>query len=165
MQTHVELFFGDGQYTFRLGLRQIVAIEDKCASPIGEVFARLLKGRYNTGDVTFGMPTEGGFKLADCVEVIRQGLIGGASGMVDGEPVIVTPLTANALIDVYIVTRPLQEAWNIAAAVMSALVVGYAPPEAAAVDDPASDDNAKKKAPRARRPRASTGDRSSPVAP
>lgn len=154
MQTEIDLLFGDGSYLFRLGLRQIVAVEDKCG-PIGEVFARLLKGRYVGSDSGFGigLPSEGAFKVHDVHEVIRQGLIGGASGEVDGEPVVVTPVTANRLVATYVEGRPLREAWDIATAIMSACIEGYTPPEAAPVVDD------KKKAPRKR----STGAKSSPT--
>ncbi|AYJ87671.1 gene transfer agent family protein [Sphingomonas paeninsulae] len=81
MQTHIDLLFGDGEYTFKLGLRQILAIEEKCG-PIGEVFARLLKGRYvgNVDGSGIGLASEGAFRVDDIMETIRQGLIGGGAG-------------------------------------------------------------------------------------
>lgn len=153
MQTEIELFFGDGAYSFRLGLRQIVAIEEKCG-PIGEVYSRLLQGRYAANDATFGAPAEGAYRIHDLIEVIRQGLIGGGKGMVDGVEVAVTPLTANKLIDAYVLGQPLKSAWDFAVSIMTALYEGYEPPEKKGEPgaDPASLD-------------VSTGPKSSPPAP
>lgn len=156
MQTHIELFFGDGAYEFALKLPQIVAIEDKCG-PIGETFARLLKGRYVGASGPIGIPGEAAFKHTDLVEIVRQGLIGGGKGLVDGQPVEVTTLTANKLIEVYVHARPLSESWAIAVAVLSALIEGYEP-----VDE--IQKKTLKPAAKPARRSASTGVKSSPIA-
>lgn len=157
MQTHIDLFFGDGEFTFQLKIPQIVAVEDKCG-PIGEVFARLLKGRYVGPGGPIGISGEAAFKHADLVEIIRQGLIGGGKGLVDGEPVIVDSLKANKLIEVYVHGRPLTEAWAIATAVLSALIEGYEP-----VDE--TQKKTSKPVAGAAKPPASTGVKSSAIAP
>lgn len=157
MQTEIELFFGDGSYLFALKMAQIVAIEDKCG-PIGEVFSRLLKGRYiNAAGEGIGLPTEAAFRHIDLIEVIRQGLIGGGRGLVDGESVLVDSLKANKLVEIYVHGRPLAEAWSIATAVMSALIEGYEP-----VDE--AQKKSLKQAARQEKRSASTGGKSSQTA-
>lgn len=171
MQTGIELEFGDGRYFFFLGLAQIIAIQDRCGGGIGAVYRRLAKGRYMmAGGANVGLPEEADFAIHDIIEPIRQGLIGGGRGEVDGLPVDVGPVIANKLIETYVTgagRQPLKEAWTVAFAVMAANMHGY---EAAA-------DAAKKKAPEERaedpapeirlRPRkaASTTPAPSPTAP
>lgn len=133
MQTWVDLKFADGEYKFRLGLAQIVEIERKCGSGIGAIYARTLRGRYGLM-VDEIMPTEGEYKLPELVEVIRQGLIGGKGGRVDGTDVLVTPSRANELVDTYLLSTTfdrmaLRETWALAAATLAALIEGYTPPD------------------------------------
>lgn len=133
-QNHIELHFGDGDYLFRLNLAGINAIQDKCGSGIGAVWQRLAASRFNyvkdDGErVGFGVAEAAAFKIEDIIEPIRQGLIGGGMGTVDGSAVTVTPLLANKLVQTYVIDRPLSEAWSVAFAVMSALIEGYDPPK------------------------------------
>lgn len=127
-QTEITLAFADGEYRFRLGLAQIAAIEEKCG-PIGEVFARLMKGRYLVNGQPLGATAEAGFKLSDVLEPVRQGLIGGGGGLADGLEVPVSPPKANALVELYVASRPLMEGWSLAVAIMTALMEGYTPPK------------------------------------
>lgn len=130
MQTHIDLKFADGTYTFKLGLAQINELETKCGTGIGAIYARLLKGRYRAQDgEEFGLPLEAEFRNIDLVETIRQGLIGGGRGEVDGQSVVVTTIRANELVERYVVDRPRLEAWETATAVLSALIEGYEPPK------------------------------------
>ena len=133
-QNHIELHFGDGDYLFRLNLSGINAIQDKCGSGIGAVWQRLAASRFNyvsdnDEQIGFGVAEAAAFKIEDIIEPIRQGLIGGGVGTVDGVPVAVTPLLANKLVQTYVIDRPLSEAWSVAFAVMSALIEGYDPPK------------------------------------
>lgn len=131
MQTSVDLAFADGAYTFRLPMRGIIAVEQKCG-PIGEVYARTLAGRYATGGNHIVVPTEGRYRMADLVEVIRQGLIGGNKGLVDGQEIAVSSILANHLIDTYVLPdhdNPVARAWELAAAILFTCVEGYEPPE------------------------------------
>ena len=129
-QNYIELHFGDGDYLFRLNLVGIQAIQDKCGCGIGAVWQRLSASRLNyVSGHDVGFADAATFKVEDIIEPIRQGLIGGASGMVDGAPVAVTPQSANRLIQAYVIERPLSEGWAIAFAVMSALIEGYDPPK------------------------------------
>jgi hypothetical protein len=109
MQTALTLPFADGTYLFRLPIKRIVEIEGK-AGPIDAVRHRLMNG---------------GFSIHDVVETIRQGLIGGGKGEVDGRPVEVTALRANSLIENYVDTGKLAEHRLTARAIIVALFVGY----------------------------------------
>jgi len=119
METAVELPFGDGTYRFWLPLPQIVALERKCADTSLLVIEERLRA-------SIGVDADGGFTfvgggsamIADVRETIRQALVGGNSGMVDGQEVEVGPITASQLTDQYVYpARPLSEgvvtAWRI----------------------------------------------------
>lgn len=140
MQTHIDLEFADGSYTFRLGLAQVAILQDKCGCGIGALYARLMRGRYLMEDVSIGLTTEAEFRAEDVVEVIRQGLIGGGKGEVDGTPVLVSTITANKLVAGYVFPeRPLKEGWNVAVAVLMACVEGYTPKKAEPAAAPATE--------------------------
>ncbi|WP_066770104.1 gene transfer agent family protein [Sphingobium sp. CCH11-B1] len=135
MQTEITLPFADGEYLFRLPIKRIVEIEAK-TGPIDLVKHRLMQG---------------GWSIHDVVETIRQGLIGGARGEVNGVSVEVTALRANSLIENYVDNHALAEHHITAKAIIAALYVGYAPAQ-----------EAKKKAPvKPRSRKASTGASSS----
>ncbi len=141
-QTFIDLPFADGTYTFRLGLAQINELQVKCGVGIGGLYARLLRGRYVIEAVSLGLTTEAEFHLADVIEPIRQGLIGGRRGEVDGAAVEVSSIVAARLIENYVCGRdgelrvPLREAWNLAVAILGALIEGYTPKKA----EPAGED-------------------------
>lgn len=88
----IEQEFGDGTYTFRLGLGEIEELERKRDAGIFEITTRL---RNRT------------CRLADVLEVLRVGLIGG--GM--------KPVDALALTRRYVDERPLDESRDAAYAV------------------------------------------------
>ncbi|OGT55478.1 MAG: hypothetical protein A3E01_09220 [Gammaproteobacteria bacterium RIFCSPHIGHO2_12_FULL_63_22] len=111
MQTGISLSFADGNYHFRLPIKRIVEIEAK-AGPIDLVRHRLISG---------------GFSIHDVVETIRQGLIGGGKGEVNGIEYVVSDLKANSLIENYVEDKPLAQSHVIARAIISALYVGYEP--------------------------------------
>jgi hypothetical protein len=133
VQTWVDLKFADGEYRFALGLAQISEIERKCDAGIGEIYARVLAGRYGLG-VDDILPTEARYKVSDLVEVIRQMLIGGGRGEVDGSEVKVSSIRANDLLNSYVLAMSdqrmaMREVWALAAAGLSALIEGYTPPK------------------------------------
>lgn len=129
-ETRIRLAFADGEYEFYHGLSQINEIEAKCGAGYGEVGARIFAGRYILTDDggTIGHPEDAKWRIADLVSVIRQGLIGGGRCYVDGVEASVSDYRANELIENYVIKRPKQEAWNLAAAIMSANLIGYTPP-------------------------------------
>lgn len=137
MQTEITLPFADGQYAFKLPIKRIVEIEAK-SGPIDLVKHRLMNG---------------GWSIHDVVETIRQGLIGGGKGEVNGQPVEVTALRANSLVENYIDGHAIAEHHLTARAIIAALYVGYAPMQ-----------EAKKKAPVKRSRKPSTGASSSTTA-
>jgi hypothetical protein len=162
MNTAIDLAFADGTYTFDLGLAQINEIQSKCGAGIGAVYARVCKGRYFVSDMAIGNPAEADYRIEDLVAVIKQGLIGGAKGVVDGQEVPVTAFRANQLVENYVLAagQPLKDAWTIAAAVLTARIEGYDPPKTDEKPKPES----KKKASKSGRA-GSTTQEPSPIAP
>ena len=119
MQTSISLPFADGEYIFRLPVKQIIEIEGK-AGLIDAVKHRLIHG---------------GFGIRDVTEVIRHGLIGGKEGLVNGASVAVSELRANMLVEAYVEDKPLAHSAQIARQIIAALYIGY---------DPATEDAQKK---------------------
>lgn len=126
MRTHIDLAFADGEYRFALGLAQIHELQTKCKTGIGAIYARVLQGRV-ASDPTVGHPGYAAFEVDDVVETVRQGLIGGGEGVVNGEPVKVSPMRANQLVERYLLEMPLARQWDLAAAILYAKIEGYAP--------------------------------------
>lgn len=141
----IDLEFADGSYTFALPLPQIDELQRKCGAGIGALFARVLKGANRVGEDIILAPGQAEFYALDLIETVRQGLIGGKRGVVDGAEVEVTPPLARRLIDNYLLNQPLSAAWELAVAILGATIVGYDPPgEAAPADEPAKPKKAKK---------------------
>lgn len=129
MANYIDLQFADGEYRFALPLAQIDELQRKCGAGIGAIFARTIKGAHRAGDDIILAPGQAEFYAADLIETIRQGLIGGKMGTVDEQPVVVTPPIANRLITSYLINQPLSNAWELAVAILGAVIVGYNPPE------------------------------------
>lgn len=126
MRTHIDLAFADGEYRFALGLAQIHEIQVKCKAGIGAVYARVLQGRVADAP-EIGHPLYAAYQVDDIFETIRQGLIGGGQGRVDGQDVTVTAMRANELVERYAHPAPLADMWSLAAAILFAKIEGYAP--------------------------------------
>jgi hypothetical protein len=159
MQTHREIEFGDGTYRFKLGMGQIIAIEEKCGARIGAIYRHVLAGLFQQdGEVVRnGMAADYG--ALELIEICRQGLIGGNWGDVDGREITVPDHKATALVRTYLHPEndnPLQKAWDLAALVLHTCVVGYEPAQAPEAQ--------KKSRTRTRRRAASTEARSSATA-
>lgn len=142
MQTWIDLKFADGEYRFFLGPSQIAELEKKCDAGIGRIYGRTLAGRLSMAEEDV-LPHEADFRFAELREIVRQGLIGGAQGMVDGAEVAVSSIRANELVDRYVLSRhdrvALRTLWALAASVLFALVEGYDPdPKATPGSDPAT---------------------------
>jgi hypothetical protein len=125
MTNSIELEFADGTYTFALPLLRIKELQAKTGIGIGGLFARVLKGCDQVDGKVVMAPSGAAFYAEDVVETIRQGLIGGDSAIVDGADIKVPAGLANRLIDSYVLTKPLSEAWSLAAAILFACIVGY----------------------------------------
>lgn len=148
MQTHRVVPFGDGDYTFRLTMAGILAIEEKCKARIGQIYARVLNGRYAKDDVSFGYGLQADFGVQELVEVCRQGLIGGNSGFVDGRDITVSDHLATHLVRTYLepdTGNPLTKAWDLATVILETCLSGYSP----AAEEPGTQKKTRK--PRVRR--------------
>ena len=130
----IDLEFGDGSYTFKFTLQGLKEIQEKSTAPsgdngIGSVWRRLVSSRGERFGLDLGLPDDSRFRIEEIIEVIRQGLIGGGSGVVDGEEIKVTPAIANRLVETYVLNAPLEEGWKVAAAAMGACVQGWVSPD------------------------------------
>jgi Phage tail tube protein, GTA-gp10 len=136
MDTAVSLKFGDGEYRFWLPWPQVIELERKCGSKsvdgalIGKsiftIYDELSAGLgYGEDEVIPVFMGSGKANALDIKEVIRLGLIGGNSGIVDGLPIKVPPLVAAQLVDDYgYPSRPLSECLGVAWAVLHAALIG-----------------------------------------
>jgi hypothetical protein len=125
----LQVEFADGVYNFKLTLHGIKEIQDKCGCGIGAVWKRLHASRLNFMGEDHGLPQEAEWRIEDILEPIRQGLIGGGEGEVDGEPVKVNSIQANKLIERYVMDQPLQSSWSLAYMLVAGLIEGYDPPK------------------------------------
>jgi hypothetical protein len=138
VDTNLTVAFADGEYLFRLGLKQINEIQNTCGAGIGTIFARLSKGRFfkqtSAGEVAVADDMVGDYWIEDIVTVIRQALIGGGKGWVDGEEVKVDAARVNQLIENYVLAddKPIGDAWTLAHAILFGRIRGYQPPGGAA---------------------------------
>lgn len=97
----VTLAFADADYLFRLPLKRIAELEEKCGAPIGTIWQRVCL----TGD----------YHATDLIETVRLGLIGGG----------LDPQEARKLIERYCDAWPLMVWHRHAIAVLGACVEGY----------------------------------------
>lgn len=115
MQNNLTLDWADGSYNFRLPWPACAEIERKGDAGIQAIYERVMVGQAYGVDVS---------------EIIRQALVGGSGGTVDGLAVEVKPHIANALIERYVTgpeARPFTENWSLAKAILTAFMVGYEP--------------------------------------
>lgn len=143
MQTHLTLDWGDGSYDFKLTWSGCAEVERKSDAAIQAIYERVMLA---------------GASLADVAEIIRQGLLGGSGGLVDGQEVETKPAVVNALIERYVTgpdRAPFTESWNLAKAILHAFMVGYEPAQKK------SEEQAEGEQPEAE----STPPKSSPTAP
>jgi hypothetical protein len=128
--TSLELAFADGEYLFDLKLPQLAELQEKRGS-VFKVYGRVLRGRYIFEGEVIGNAVEGEAFAEDLFETIRLGLIGGGEGVVDGQPVKVSALTAKNLVERYCHVAPLRDSWAVAAAILGARIEGFTPPKKA----------------------------------
>lgn len=110
----VWLEFGDGSYLFKLKLKQIAELQEKCNAGVGEIYARVELGNY---------------WIEDLYEVVRLGLVGGGKGLVNEQELVVSPELALKLFKRYGEDRPLDQLWTLAQSILRVCVHGYALPE------------------------------------
>lgn len=99
----IVMAFGDSDYLFRLPLKQIAELQEKCKAGIGTIYRRVVVGEYYAEDLT---------------ETVRLGLVGGG----------VEATKARLLIERYLDPLPMIDRLTYAEAVLGACVVGYEPP-------------------------------------
>lgn len=97
-QAEVQVDFGDGEYLFRLTVKQIIELEEKCGAAFAVIHARLWNGVYTANDV---------------IETIRLGLIGGGTD----------PVQALKLTERY--GMPFKYSYPVARAVIGAAMWGF----------------------------------------
>lgn len=133
MQTWIDLPFADGRYLFKIGLEQIAELERKCDAGLGRIYARTRAGRFGF-EPGEALPDQGEYKWAELVEIIRQALIGGGEGVVDGQDVKVSANRANDLVHAYLLGATEKRmvgtnVWALAYTILHALIEGYTPPK------------------------------------
>lgn len=134
MDTRVTHPFADGDYEFWLPMPRIVAIERECARLDGEgvkqprsVLALFHEIGENLGamggsDIIAGPVTA---RMSEVQSIIRHGLIGGASGLANGEAVTVTETTARDLVETYCYpARPAIHDLGLAWRILRAAIYG-----------------------------------------
>lgn len=132
-QTWIELPFADGKYIFKLGLAQIAEVERVGDAGIGRIYARTRAGRFGF-EPGEALPDNGEYRWLELVEIVRQGLIGGGAGFVNGAEVVVHAPRANDLVDRYLLRAnderlAMTQVWALAYAILHALIEGYTPPK------------------------------------
>ncbi|OQW44357.1 MAG: hypothetical protein A4S16_03455 [Proteobacteria bacterium SG_bin6] len=143
LRTDLRVPFADGVYRFALPPREAAELERVCGYSLpdgthqplglGALFSRMAKGRAFVPDgtpdwsnVAISEVLAAEFVERDCHETIRLALIGGGEGEVNGRAVTVKPADAKRLLDLYVVDRPLQDAWTLAFAILGARIYGRA---------------------------------------
>lgn len=166
MRTAIELAWGDGTYLFRLPLPLLIELQNKTGLGVGELYAKLLRGRYlipqkDGSAVPVGDPSQGAFAVLDVLEPIRLGLIGGNKGLVNGQDVQVSAIRASELMEAYAYpAAPLKDAWDTAVAILSVAVEGWNDPS-----DLKKKEDRNGELPLTDAPAGSTTAKSSPTAP
>jgi hypothetical protein len=126
METALIAEFGDGEYRFYLPLPQVFELERSGGDTsilVMEDRLRAAIGQDADGNAHF--LGGGSAMVKDVLETIRLGLIGGNSGMVDGQEVEVGPLRAKQLVNLYAYpARPFEESAVLAWRILSAAIFG-----------------------------------------
>lgn len=128
MANYIDLPFADGDYRFALPIGQIDELQRKCDAGIGQIFSRVVRGAMQDGGDIVLSPGKAEFFALDVIETVRLGLIGGGRAIINGQEVKVTTADVRRLMENYVMNEPLVEAWQVAVAVLGAVIVGYEPP-------------------------------------
>lgn len=107
--TAITLPFADGEFRFWMPLPAVIELERRAGRSIFTVYDDLGTSTATRGDVC---------------ETIRLGLIGGASGWVDGDDIEVSPMRAQRLVDMHVAARPLSDGSMLAWCILHAAVSG-----------------------------------------
>lgn len=120
--SQVSLKWADGDYTFRLRIKHLIELQEKCDAGPSYILARLQQGAWHVEDVR---------------EPIRLGLIGGG----------LEPVKALKLVERYVDDQPLMQNAMIAEVIVSAAIVGVEeekPPKPLAATDQSQSSNEEK---------------------
>jgi hypothetical protein len=123
VQLNLVIDWADGSYDFRLTWAGCAEIERKSDAAIQSIYERVMLGQSHSVDVA---------------EIIRQGLLGGSGGTVDGQAVECKPAVVEALLKRYVTgpeSRPFTESWTLASTVLHTFMVGYEPQPVAGEGD------------------------------
>lgn len=100
LSARISFDWADGESTFRLGVGELLELQEKCDAGPAQIVARLEDGTW---------------RVQDLRETLRLGLIGG--GM--------TPTDAMVKVRRYVDARPLMESVDPARAVLLAALLGF----------------------------------------
>ena len=123
----IELEFGEGQFRFRLPALYIDQLQKKRGydvtwpdgsqgkkpKPFGQIFREHMTGDYDP---------------LDSLEIIRLGLTAGGGGTVAGETVKLDPTKGRIMVEDVTATRPVEQWYVVAGAILRACTYGYEPP-------------------------------------
>ena len=136
MDTKVTLLFADGEYSFWLPLPRLIAAEREMGRADSEgtrqprsIFAIFHElGAHLaeiSGETVLAGPSPA--LLTDAHAIIRNALIGGESGLVEGESIAVTDTMAKELVKVYCFpARPAIHDLGLAWRILQAAIYGVA---------------------------------------
>lgn len=150
MHTNIQIEFADGEYDFAITNDGALAIELACKAEIGIVRGRLLSGVYLNAETRERIynAMEAHYGVQDIWEPLRQGLRGGAGGIVDGKPTgKLMDGQVNFLMRTYASVMPWDARWKIAALIMETCAAGVP------VIEKKKDETPSPRSPRPRRPR------------
>ncbi|KQN19435.1 hypothetical protein ASE86_13265 [Sphingomonas sp. Leaf33] len=136
-----------GAYRLLLNLPRIAELEEAFAGPDPNGSAQPksiykmhddLSGGWNEmadAPLPFGPSSPAG-SASECVEVLRQALIGGGMAVIGGELVSVDRAQAQRFLDVHILNRPVEHARKLASIILSWTIFG--PPSPASTSSGAA---------------------------
>lgn len=148
LSAQIELDFADGSYICALLLPQLEELEEKCGFTDAKGNRRRRGVVAIYGDMIAGLDVQNGEIIAipqlgqasgiDARHVIRLGLIGGGSGLVEGKQIKVDALLARSLCERYVDNAPIVKRWTLAAAILKAAIEGHEPKKAEPAPGPAA---------------------------
>ncbi len=124
--TAVTLPFADGRYTFALPVARVFAIERTGEKrSIFTIYDDLAGGLVPNESEGFSYAFGGSARMDEIRAVIREGLIGGREGIVDGETIVIGQADAVRLIEGYCYPhRPAAEDAETALFILDAAIRG-----------------------------------------
>lgn len=129
MDTGLTEVFGDGSYRLWLPMPRVVAIERETQTSILALFYNL--GEHlgiSMGETVLAGPSPA--TLRECQSVIRNALIGGNDGSVNGEAIAVGDSLGKELVDTYCYpARPAMHDVALAWRILKAAIYGVQLPE------------------------------------